>query len=222
MLRCEHCKVDLPGEQARCPLCQNKPVGKSDGSGNRFPRLPNPRRTVSRVLIAWLAFGSVCAAAICVMINLIMPAGGWWSLFVIAGIASLWIDVSLIVKKRKNLPKNILWQVIIVTLIAFLWDFLTGFSGWALNFVFPILCSCALLAMTIVAKACRLDTQDYILYLVIDCVLGIVCFILILTGAVRVVIPSAISFGASIVFLAFLLFFEGKALWTEIQRRFHL
>ncbi len=42
MLRCEHCKVDLPGEQNRCPLCQNKPVGTPDGSGDRVPRLPKP------------------------------------------------------------------------------------------------------------------------------------------------------------------------------------
>ncbi|WP_101696571.1 DUF6320 domain-containing protein [Clostridium minihomine] len=222
MLRCNHCKVDLPGNQKRCPLCQKKPIGTPDGSGNPFPHLPEPRLPVSRILIAWMAFGSVCAAAICIIINMILPSGGWWSLFVIAGIGSLWVDFALMMKKRKNLPKNILWQVISISLIAVFWDFLTGFSGWSLDFVFPILCSCAMIAMAIVAKVRRLDTQDYILYLMIDCILGIVCFILMLTGAVHVVIPSAVSFGISIVFLAFLLFFEGKALWAEIQRRLHL
>ncbi|HML49069.1 MAG TPA: DUF6320 domain-containing protein, partial [Clostridia bacterium] len=161
-------------------------------------------------------------AAACVTLNLILPSGGWWSLFVIAGIASLWTDFGIFMKKRRNLPKNILWQVAVVSLIAFFWDLITGFHGWSLDYVLPILASCAMIAMTVVAKARSLDTQDYILYLVIDCILGIVCFILILAGAVRVIIPSAISFGASLVFLAFLLFFEGKALWAEIQRRFHL
>lgn len=222
MLRCEHCQVDLPGEQNRCPLCQSKPSGTEDGSNNRFPSLPEFRLTVSRILMAWSAFGTVCVAAICITINLILPAGGWWSLFILAGIASLWIDFALILLKRKNLPKNILWQVAVVSLIAFLWDILTGFRGWSLDYVFPILCSCGMVAMTIVAKARRLDIQDYIMYLVIDCILGIVSFILILADAVRVVIPSAISFGSSIIFLGFLLFFEGKALWAEIQRRLHL
>lgn len=222
MLCCEHCQVSLPGEQNRCPLCQNKPVGTPDSSGNRFPNLAQSRPTVSRLLLAWIAFGSVCAAAICMTVNMIMPAGGWWSLFVIAGIASLWIDLAIVFKKRKNLPKNILWQVAAVSLIAFLWDLLTGLKGWSLDYVLPILCSCAMIAMTVVAKARKLDIQDYILYLVIDCILGIVCFILILTGTVHVVIPSAVSFSASVVFLAFLLFFEGKALWAEIQRRLHL
>lgn len=221
MLRCEHCRVDLPGKQSRCPLCQNKPAGEPDGSGSRFPPLPKLRPTLGRIL-AWAAFGSVCGAAVCITINLILPAGGWWSLFVIAGIASLWIDFGIMMKKRQNLPKGILWQVAVVSLIAFFWDLSTGFNGWSLDYVLPILCSCAMVAMIVVAKARSLDTQDYVLYLVIDCVFGIVCFILILAGAVHVVFPSAISFGASLVFLAFLLFFEGKALWAEFQRRLHV
>lgn len=221
MLRCEHCQVDLPGEQNRCPLCQNKPAGIPDSTDSRFPHLPQSQRTTVGRILAWGAFGSACVVAISTTINLIMPAGGWWSLFVVAGIASLWIDFAIVLKKRKNLPKNILWQVAVVSLIGFIWDRSTGFNGWSLDYVLPILCSCAMIAMSVIAKVRRLDTQDYILYLVIDCVLGIVSFVLILTGMVHVVIPSAISFGVSIIFLAFLLFFEGKALWAEIQRRLH-
>jgi hypothetical protein len=143
-------------------------------------------------------------------------------MFVLAGIASLWIDFALVLKKQKNLPKSIIWQVIVVSLIAFLWDIFTAYKGWSREFVLPILSVSALLALTVVAKARRLDIQDYILYLMIVCVFGIVSFVLILTGAVRVVIPSAINFCVAVVFLAFLLFFEGKALWAEVQRRLHL
>ncbi|OJU16622.1 MAG: hypothetical protein BGN88_01235 [Clostridiales bacterium 43-6] len=222
MQHCEHCRVELLGSQKRCPLCQNKPVGDPDARENRFPDVPKGKSSVGRMLFAWVAFLSVCAAAICVTINLILPSGGWWSLFVIAGIISLWVDFALILKKRKNLPKNILWQVAVVSLIAFLWDYLTGFHRWSLDYVLPILCSCAMLAMTVVAKVRRMDIQDYILYLVIDCVLGIGSLVFLLTGIVQIIIPSALSFGASLVFLAFLLFFEGKALLAELQRRLHL
>ncbi|MDR1443805.1 MAG: DUF6320 domain-containing protein [Treponema sp.] len=221
MLRCEHCGVSLPGTQGRCPLCQSEPAGDPDGSRDRFPRLPESRRTVSRALITWLAFESVCVVVICITVNITVPAGGWWSMFVLAGVVSLWIDFAVVLKKQTNPPKSIIWQVTVVSLMAFLWDICTTYKGWSLEYVLPILSTAAMLAMTVVAKVRNLDIQDYILYLVIACVFGIVSFVLILTGAVRVVIPSAINFCAAVVFLAFLLFFEGKALWAEFQRRLH-
>ena len=107
-------------------------------------------------------------------------------------------------------------------MISILWDVITGFRGWSVDYVLPILSSSAATAIFITAKVKRLDAQDYIMYLATDCILGIVCFILLLTGAVRIVIPSAISFGVSVIFLAFLCFFEGRALIGEIQRRLHL
>jgi hypothetical protein len=79
-----------------------------------------------------------------------------------------------------------------------------------------------MIAMTLLAKIQRLRIQDYILYLVMDCILGILSFALILAGAVRVAAPSAVCFGASVIFLGALLFFEGKALRAEFQRRLHL
>jgi hypothetical protein len=160
--------------------------------------------------------------AICITVNITVPAGGWWSMFVLAGVVSLWVDFAVVLKKRKNLPKSIIWQVIAVSLIAFLWDLFTIYKGWSLEYVLPILSASAMLALTVVAKAQRLDIQDYILYLMIACIFGIVSFVLILTGMVRVVIPSAINFCGALVFLAFLLFFEGKALWAEVQRRLYL
>jgi hypothetical protein len=222
MLRCEHCKVSLPGTQSYCPLCQSKPVGNQDGSGDRFPRLTESPRRVSRALVTWLAFGSVCAAVICVSVNITVSSGGWWSMFVLAGFASLWIDLAFVLKKQKNPPKSIIWQVTIVSLMAFLWDMFTTYKGWSLEYVLPILSASAMLALTVVARAKRLDIQDYILYGMISCVFGVVSFVLILTGAVRFVIPSVVNFCVSLVFLAFLLFFEGKALLAEVQRRLHL
>lgn len=220
MLHCDHCAIDLPGTPKLCPLCQSKPSGSPDESGNRFPSLPS--RRIDRRLLAWMVFGSISVAAICVTINLILPAGGWWFLFVLAGIGSLWVEFLIMLKKRDNLPKSILWQVAVVTLIACIWDWLTGFKGWSVDYVLPILCTCAMVSMTLIAKIRRLHIQDYVLYLVIDCILGMVSFVLILTGSVRIVTPSAICFGASVIFLASLLSFEGKALWEEFQRRLHL
>lgn len=211
----------MPGKYQRCPLCQGDLTGEADQNGSRFPNLPL-RAEVNHVFLAWLAFGSAAVTAVCIAVNLIFPAGGWWFLFVLGGVCSSWISLMLVLKKRKNIPKTILWQVVILSLLAFLWDWFTGFRGWSLNYVLPILCTCAMIAMSVIAKIRKLDIQDYILYLVIDFVFGILSFALLVMGRIQVIIPSAICFAATIIFLAALLSFEGKALYGEFQRRFHL
>ncbi len=105
--------------------------------------------------------------------------------------------------------------------MAYLWDLFTGFHGWSLNYVLPILCTCAMVAMSVIAKIRKLDIESYLLYLIMDCVFGILSFTLLVIGKTSVVIPSAICFASTIIFLAALLFFEGKTLFAELQRRFH-
>ena len=221
MLYCKNCKIYLTGKYMRCPLCKGDLTGEADQAENVFPTVPS-RAKAYQTLLAWLAFGSVAAAAVCIAVNLILPSGGWWFLFVVCGILSFWVSLALVLKKRMNIPKTILWQVGVLSLLAYCWDRFTGFQGWSLNYVLPILCTSAMVAMSVIAKVKKLDIQNYILYLVIDCIFGILSFTLLSAGRTKQVIPSAICFASTIIFLAALFLFQGKALLAEIQRRFHL
>ena len=221
MLYCQNCKIHLSGQYMRCPLCKGDLSGEPDQAENIFPPVV-PRKEMNHTLLTWLAFGSVAAAAVCIAINLILPTGGWWFLFVVFGIISFWISLALVLKKRTNIPKTVLWQVGILSLLAYIWDRFTGFRGWSLNFVLPILCTSAMVAMSVIARVQKLKIENYIFYLVIDCVFGILSFTLLVTGRTTEVIPSAICFASTIIFLAALLIFQGKTLLAEIQRRFHL
>lgn len=221
MLYCENCKIQLRGKYARCPLCQGDLTGEADPAGNVFPTVFSREQTYRKLLV-WLALGSVAAAAVCIAVNLILPSGGWWFPLVVGGILSFWISLALVLKKRMNLPKTILWQVGVLSLLAFCWDRFTGFQGWSLNYVLPILCTSTMVAMSVIAKIRKLEIQNYIFYLVVDCVFGIISFALLAAGKITVVIPSAICFAMTIIFLAALLLFQGKALAAEMQRRFHL
>ena len=221
MLYCKNCKVHLSGKYVRCPLCKGDLAGETDQADTIFPPDP-PRVETNHALLTWLALDSVAAAAVCIAVNLIFPSGGWWFMFVVFGIVSFWISLALVLKKRTNIPKTVLWQVGLLSVLAFIWDRFTGSRGWSLNYVLPILCTSAMVAMSVIARVKKLNIQNYILYLVIDCVFGILSFTLLAVGIVTEVIPSAICFASTIIFLAALLIFQGKALLAEIQRRFHL
>lgn len=222
MQRCEHCGVTVRGRAQICPLCQNLLTGINSDAEYIFPKKTPPKPIVSLHALTWLGFFTVCAAAICVCINLILPAKGWWSLFVVAGFFCLWADFGLIMRKRRNLQKTIVWQVAFISIIAYLWDRFTGHHGWAVDYVLPIMCTGAMVSMFLLARIQKLQIQDYILYLGMVCILGLGALILILTDTVRIAIPMAICFCTSVAFLAFLIFFEGRVLKAELQRRFHL
>lgn len=221
MLSCKNCGVRLVGTYDRCPLCKGSLTGSPGGTENVFPPLP-PRGEAKQRLLPWLALGSVAAAAVSTAVNLILPSGGWWFLLVLGGMASSWLSLALVLKKRRNIPKTILWQVGLLSVLAFVWDRLTGFHGWSLDYVLPSLCTGSMIAMAVIARIRKLNIQNYILYLVIDCVFGLLSFALLVMGKVRVVLPSAVCFASTVIFLAALLSFEGKALLAEFQRRFHL
>ncbi len=216
---CEKCKISVAGNLKRCPLCQGDLTGEPLRE-NPFPWLSYSKQY--GFFLRMVAFAGVVAAAICIAINLSFPSGGWWSMFVVAGMGSLWITLWFIAKKRTNIPKTILWQVAVISVLALIWDWCTGRHGWSIDYVVPILCGCTMIAMSLIARILHLKIQDYIIYLILDSILGIIPLILILCGALRIVYPSAICVAVSIISLSALFIFEGTALRNEILRRLHL
>lgn len=220
MLYCDKCKISLTGAHKQCPLCQADLTGAPETTGTELPAFPLGEGP-HYVLLRLIALATVAAAAVCVAVN--MSVGGdWWSAFVVSGIASLWLTFGVVVKKKENLTKSILWQAFVISLLALAWDWWTGFHGWSIDYVLPILLTCSLIAMSVTARLMRLRVEDYILYLVLDGLCGLIPLILVLSGAVNVVYPSAVCVAASVIFLAALLLFEGKALRDEMVRRLHL
>lgn len=221
MYYCENCRVRVTGAPRRCPLCQGDLSGQAGGSGNVFPTvgaMADPRRFWINLAILL----TVAVAAICVTFNLSPRSTGWWSLFVLAGLASFWIAFTLAVRKRKNIPQTIIWLTAVISIMAVAWDYFTQFRGWSIDYVVPILCTCAMIAMAVLARLTHLGIEDYIIYLIIDSVLGIVPVIFIIFDWLRVEIPSIICVVSSVVSLTALVLFEGPALQAELHRRTHL
>jgi hypothetical protein len=224
MLFCHNCKVRVSGSPRRCPLCQGElaDLWSNGEAENVFPEIPIQSVPVKR-LISFIAFGTIAAAVISAALNIAIPSGGvWWSLFVIAGLGSLWLSFLVINSQWWNIPKIIFLQLLVLSAIVLIWDFFTGFYKWSLNFVIPILFSGAMLALAVFAKVRKLKVEDYIMFLGIISVISIFSLLLILFKVVTIVYPAVICFALSLISLAFLLLFEGKSLWEELQRRMHL
>ena len=220
MKYCEKCKVSVEGERKRCPLCQRELRGLGGDEPETFPSVPTIYKS-HHLFFRILIFASVVAGVVSTIVN-VMAGGVWWSLFVLLGIGCMWAILAVAVVKRRNIPKNVLWQVVLLSLLGVLWDLLTGWRGWSITYVIPILYTAAILAMAVSARVLGLRLEDYLIYVVMDAVLGILPLLFLIFGKLHTPLPSLICVGVSIIALAGLFLFEGERMRTELKRRLHL
>lgn len=219
MKYCEKCKVSVRGKEMVCPLCQNRLSG-TDEEG-LYPSVPTIYRQYE-LFFKLLIFSTIAVGVICVAVNLIFPQSGYWSVFVVLGVLCFWISLPYALRKKDNIPNNITAQVFILSVLSLGWDWFTGWRGWSLNFVIPISCSIAMVSLAIIARVTKIPAEDYIVYLIVDIMFGIVPLFFYLTGHVGFVIPSVVCIALSILSLSGLILFEGKNVLREIIKNFRL
>ncbi|MBU5419310.1 hypothetical protein KQI11_04135 [Acetanaerobacterium sp. MSJ-12] len=221
MKYCEQCKVSVTGQRSRCPLCQSVLRDEGEPYEEVFPVIPTVYNRF-QFFFKLLIFASAVLGIVSAVINLLLPQSGVWSLFVLGGIGCLWVFLFIAVRKRNNIPKNILWQVAVTILFCLLWDLFTGWHGWSVDYVVPSICVAAMAALAVTAKVFRLVVGDFLFYLLISVLFGILPVISILLGWVQVLYPSLICVGCSLVSLAAILIFQGENMKREWRRRMHL
>jgi hypothetical protein len=223
VLFCRQCKVTIKSDFKRCPLCGGALSGTLDPGDDVFPVIPSVLKPFKR-LIQLIAFGTIVAAVLSVAIDIALHSGHdlGWSLFVIAGLASLWLSFGIANKRWWNIPKNIMFQLIILSAMEIAWDYFTGFHKWSLNFVIPIMFSASIVALSVFAKIGKLRPSDYMLILFIINIISLCSLLLIVFHLVTVLYPALVCFTFSVISSARIILFEGKPLWEELKRRTHL
>lgn len=220
MKYCDKCKLSIRGGGERCPLCQGILEGSAEEKAV-FPVIPLPNR-IGLFVIRILIFLSVAAAVSCTVINLVLTPQYHWFWFVISGLACLWLEAAVILRKYHDVPKTILWQVIVISLLAVVWDLGTGWHRWSVEFVMPVLCCCAMAGMAIVAKFLKVRAEDFILYLMLDALFALISLALLVSGIVEAMAPSFLCIAGAVISLAALILFQGETMWAEIRKRLHL
>jgi len=174
------------------------------------------------MVIRILVFISIVAIVVSYTVYKMVPVDVNWPGLVLLGLVSIWLSLTNILRKRHNITKSIMWQVIIVSVLTVFWDWRIGWRGWSLDYAIPILCIAAMLVMYITAKVMKLSAREYISYFLLGGLFGIVPILFILFDLVNMSIPSVISVAASIVFLSAIIIFHGDSIKAELQKRMHI
>lgn len=222
MQHCNHCDVDIRNPKEQCPLCGNKLAPLEDHLEMKeiFPVIPSYLK--SHLTLRILILISIILVVFSFSLYIIFPTKMNWPLLLTFGLVSIWLDLYFLVQKRFHIPKKIVWQVLILSLLSIFWDWKIGWIGWSITYVIPILCLVAMIIMYSIAIIMKLSTRDYITYVFINALFGIIPIIFVLFQLVDVIYPSVISIAVSVIFLAAIFILQGKSIISELDKRMHM
>lgn len=187
-----------------------------------YPELKEQKELEMKV---YRFFTFLCLVAIVIMFDLdyTYKPTVRWTLFSAGGIASMWLASTIGFFKRYNLLKNAMWQLVIMTNVSILWDWLTGWRGWSVDFVLPFVSVAILLFMFVVAIVQKWPAKEYMAYLVMASTYGLLVPLLLLVfGAVSLQWPSLLGIAVCFLFLMGIFLFKWKEFREEMDKKFHV
>ncbi|MFC6464723.1 DUF6320 domain-containing protein [Marinilactibacillus sp. GCM10026970] len=218
MNQCPHCQAMVKGEWLKCPLCgqQIMELEQAEVASDPFPAIPL-RFNRARVT-ELLTLISVVAVVIYFLVQWLWSFEFFGLDYIIFGIMSMWMVVLIIIRKRRNITKGILYLILLLSGISLYFDFINEWSGWSITYSIPIICIFALVAMFLAIQMVRLDTEEYVLYLQAAALLGFIPLIFLLLGWTTQPLPSLISFMISTMMFWSVIILHGKEIRRTLRK----
>lgn len=220
---CENCKASIKGDWEICPLCQtsmkqeNNEDKKTGTSFLNDPLLFNrdqAKQTFFRVSLLLILLYFIA--------QIFYPFKFFGLEYILFGLFITWTLGIIFVRKRRNLAKVITYYLLLISLATIYFDYLFGWRGWSITFVVPIINMSALLAIFIAMQVINLKVQDYVLYLQLVALFGLIPLLFLIMNWVGHPLPSLLSVILSIIMFIGVLIRYRKLLIRELQKRMHI
>lgn len=220
MKYCENCRLSVNGSANRCPLCQSVLHNSGSASPDVFPHTSSIYKKYS-LIFKLLLFSSIAISATAITLNIIFTSTVSWSVFVISGILCGWAALFVLIAKRDNIHKTLLWLVMLTVAGSALWDYFTGWRGWSVNYVLPITFISAMAVMSVMTMIFKSARGDYIIYTLLNCMFSLMLIALIISDIISSPLASIVCVCASVIDLSYILIFKTRDLREELKRRLH-
>ena len=183
---------------------------------------PEPEEDRVHLWIKMYSFICLSLISFCVATHFTFDVSTGWTVFMSAGIISAWAVIFVGYKKRYNILKNAMWQLVLLSIISVLWDAFTGWYGWSVNYFIPVLCVFILLFMFVVSNVRKDTAREYMIYLVMNCAFGMIIPLLCLgLGWIQYRLLSVFCILISFLCLVAIIMFKGREFKEEMNKKFH-
>lgn len=226
MKKCESCALVIVTKNEHCPFCSKKLISSEGVVKNPiyYPKKPLTTKDVKKTERLILKMG-VILGGICLLLNLltwvIKPV--LWSFVVIA--AYLYAGKFLTVYMRDfwkgKFGRSLVTHYIFLSFFVTTIDWVTGFSGWSLNYVIPLLRIISVILIGSIAfyrGSFWTSEFGYILTLFATNVFSV---LMLFSDSARVIWPSMLSNCFMGVMLIILIRLKPNELKEEIKKKLH-
>lgn len=221
MKYCKKCSVTVTDDSKICPLCQHSLTDDMTPTEPVFPYIPL-KLNKKLIYIKLGIFISIAMCIISLIVDVIIFSHITWSMYVLGGAVSLWIISAVFLPRIKNIPKNVLYQAVVLSVLAYIWDKFTGDHGWAVTFVIPFCCTGTNITLITVFFILKFRVDDVAFYYCANLIYGFLPIFFILTGKLSVLYPSLISIGISSISLTAFLIFYWDNIVEVLKSKFHI
>lgn len=220
MSKCKKCNIEILDQTDHCPFC-HMVLEKANGAERNA--YPDARVAVKRFRLASniLLFLSIVTAIFLLFLEYYISGKFGWSLIVLLSLIYANVIMRLAIVGKSSYQFKVLSLTIIAIVILVGIDFVSGYRGWAVNYVLPCAIAGVDISILILMITNHRNWQAYMVPQIVMLLLSIIPLVLCLTEIIYAPIFSVIAFGCSLFeFLGTLIIGDDRAR-TELKRRFH-
>jgi len=225
MKQCPKCGVSINTNRKTCPLCYEKlnDLDKEKLEYTVYPEYRQPKKKTNFFLKSTI-FLAITAILITALVNLVTynEESSWWSFYVLVSMVYFLVLINSSILSRGNPAKKIIVQMITISVLVVMVDFIAHSTGWSYTYVVPFLSLASSVTIGIILLTKSIRYSDYIIYLLSSLFIGLIPFVLWIFKLVPILWPSLAAACFSLVIFLAMLVFADREIRDEFKKRFHI
>jgi hypothetical protein len=212
-------------DQTKCVFCNNEleTIDNIPGSAN-YPPFKG-FYPWQEIVLKYILFGCLSLLAVAIIVDLyLLPNHNLPLLVFVSGIY-LYIGSRVMLSRRKQISYKILMITVLTAIETnLIFQILElGLKSVFYEYIFPaLMIGCLITQIVFLYVFKKRNLYDNLLYCILAIILGCIPSIAMALDVFDHTWLGAISLGISLLFLLWLIIFEGKSLIEELKRRLHI
>ncbi|MGL4372972.1 MAG: DUF6320 domain-containing protein [Turicibacter sp.] len=219
MKYCHKCKMNILNDLVRCPLCSEHLEVVGDPVARDYPI--KFARKKGFPIIRLTLFIAMIIISYSLLVGFFQNFNWQWIIIITCATIYLALSIIFSLKVSKNIGPMIAMQVTALSLLAFLIDFVLGYSKWSVNYVFPTAIMIGTFILTLLVLLRPKKFKDVVMYQLLLTILGVISAILVLFHVVSFEFIAVVAGYYSIITFLGMFIFADRRMLHELKKKFH-